>query len=567
MKILGIHCSTINTSACILVNGQIKFAIQEERITREKFTGDFPDQSIKACLNHEGINFKDLDYVVVGWNPSMFMKRFNPVISSKNIKQFNFYLLSDNLFKFSDRQFGDFTKIEHDNSNFPKIIHLNHHLAHAGNAFYLSNFKEAAILTCDFRGEFSSTSFCYGKKNKIKTLEVQDLPHSLGMFYSTFTELLGYKADSDEWKVMAMSAYNYKCDEYVKKIKKTFKLKKNGKLELISKYFSYFLYGSSHHLYTEKLLKLLNIKKIIKTNSPTISQIKIAKALQICAEEIASHFLKHIHKITRAKNIVLSGGFFYNSVFNGKIEKKSKFKKSFISYCPADAGNAMGSALFAYFNILNKKRFKINNSPYLGTSFKNSEIEKSFKRRRIKFEKINDFSKVVAKECYDQKVVGLFRNRMEFGDRALGNRSIIADPRFAEMKKKINDSVKYREPYRPFAPSVINEKANFFFEFTKGQENNYMERVLKVKKKYRKKLEAVTHFDDSARVQTVNKNNNKDFHKILLEFEKLSGIPILLNTSFNVNGEPVVCSPDDAINTFYNSKIDTLIIGDYLVRK
>ncbi len=568
ITILGLNSGEFNSSACIIINGIIKYATQEERLIREKFTKKFPIRSIRECLESQNLKLSDVDYVAIGWNPSLHMKKYNPILSSnRTLREYNFYTISDNLFNLDTREFGSYTKIEHDNKKFPKIYHINHHLCHAANGFYLSNFKSSAILTCDFRGELEATTFSFGNKNKIKKIESQNLPNSLGKFYSTFTELLGYKSDSDEWKVMAMSAYPYNCKEEIKKIKKTYNLKKNGKLELVSKYFEFSDSGNFNNFYSKDLLELLGIKKVEYLKKPSKKQIKIAKAMQICAEEIALHFLNHLYNLTKSKNIVLSGGFFLNSVFNGKIIKKTKFKNSYISYSPSDTGNSIGSALFLYYNILDNKKKIIPNTPFLGSNYNNSQILKILKKRNISYKKIKYLHKTVAEECSKQKIVGFFRGNLEFGDRALGCRSILADPRSKNMKDRINQSVKYRENYRPFAPSVAEESVNKFFESESDVKNEYMERVFKVKKNFTNKLPAITHLDLSARVQTVSKKLNTDFYKILREFEKITGYPILLNTSFNINGEPIVCSPDDALNTFYNSKIEILIIGDYLIKK
>ena len=407
---------------------------------------------------------------------------------------------------------------------------------------------------------------CIGKNNKIKVLQYQNVPDSLGMLYATFTAILGYRPDNDEWKVMAMSAYNLKYNLYVKKIKSTYRLLSNGKLKLEPKYYGFFEAGAKN-LFTKKILKLLNVKSTVYKSKPSEQDIMIAKALQYCAEEIATHYLKHLYKITKCKNLVLGGGFFMNSVFNGKIKEKTKFQNYFIPYAPTDAGNAVGSALDTYYCIFNKPRKIMSNSALLGPNFTNKEIELTLKKRKIKFIKIKNFAKVVANECNDGGIVAYFRNKLEFGDRSLGCRSIIADPRKSETKDKINMSIKYREKYRPFAPSVIEEKANIFFNVKKNYKCEYMEKVIPVRKKYRNQLKAVTHLDNSARLQTVSKKENSDFYKILIEFEKLTKLPILLNTSFNVNGEPIVNSPDDAISTFYKCKLKTLIIGDFLVRK
>ncbi len=566
--ILGLNSGEFNSSACVLKNGKIIFSVQEERLNREKFTKKFPTKSISECLKYAKIDLKKIDFVSIGWNPSMHMSRFNPLLSGQRIfREHNFYSISDNLFNLTPRDFGNYTFLKHNNKNFPGIYHVNHHCSHAANTFYLSNFNKAAILTCDFKGENQCTTWGMGFNNKIKILKSQNMPNSLGMFYATFTSILGYKPDSDEWKVMAMSGYNYDCKEYITKLRKTYKLLKNGELELIAKYFSYSNQGNSNSLYTKELMNLLNVKNVSYRNSPTKNQIKIAKALQFCAEEIAVHFLNHLYKITKCKNVALSGGFFMNSVFNGKIVKKTKFENSYIPHSPTDVGNSIGSALYLYYNILNKKKIKLKNTAYLGPEFSNNKILQALKKRNIKYYKINNFAKVVAEKCFEGQIVAFFRNRLEFGDRALGCRSILADPRFNKMKQKINNSIKYRESYRPFAPAVIDEKKHLYFEISRKEQFNYMEKVVKVKKNCQKKLQAITHLDGSARVQTVDKKDNKDFYNILKEFEKLSNFPILLNTSFNINGEPIVCSPDDALNTFFNSQLDVLIIGDYMIRK
>mgnify|MGYP000079305851 CR=1 FL=1 len=568
MYILGINTGEYNSSACILRNGQIKFAIQEERLNREKFTKKFPYKSIQKCLENQNIKFSDIDYVSFGWNPSNHMSRFNPLISShRSYREHNFYTLSDNLFNLAKREHGSHTQIIHDNPSFPRVYHINHHQCHAANAFYMSNFKSAAILTCDFRGEHESTTFNIGNDVKIYKLAEQNLPNSLGKFYATFTELLGYKSDSDEWKVMAMSAYPYICKDEIKKIKKCYSLGQNGKLELTSKYFEFSNFGNKNHFYTEELKDLFGIKKVFYQKKPSIKQIKIAKALQICAEEIGFHFLDHLYYLTKQKNLVVGGGFFLNTVFNGKITKKTNFKKVYIPYAPSDTGNSIGSALYLNNSILENKRVKINNSPFVGSEFTYKEIEIAIKKRKISFKKITNFHKFVAKQCMSNLVVGYFNGKLEFGDRSLGNRSIIANPLNKDIKNAINKSVKYRESYRPFAPSIKVDDLDKYFDAEGNKENNYMERVFKVKKRYRKNLPGITHLDNSARVQTVNKDMNIDFYKILDEFEKLSGFPILLNTSFNINGEPIVCTPDDALNTFYNSGIDVLILGRFAIFK
>lgn len=567
--ILGLNFGEFNSSACLLKNGKIKIAIQEERLNREKFTKKFPILSIKKILKFEKINLSDIDYVTVGWDPAKHMVRYNPLISSfRTLREYNLYTVSDNILNLkSDRDLGTHTSVIHDQKNFPKIFHINHHLSHAANAFYLSNFKSAAILTCDYRGEYESTTFSSGHGSKIKKLQSINLPNSLGKLYATFTELLGYKSDNDEWKVMAMSAYDVNCKEEVKKIKKCYKLSANGNFELVAKFFEYSNVGNNNHHYSNNLLELFNIKKVIYSSEPTKKQIKIAKALQICSEEIGFHFLNHLYKLTKNKNLVLSGGFFLNTVFNGKIIKNTKFKNLYIPYAPSDTGNSIGSALFLNYNILNKKKQTINNSPFIGLEYNNNQILNSIKRRKVKFEILKNKYKFIAKQCLNNKVVAFFNGKFEFGDRALGSRSILASPLSKNIKDIVNKSIKYREKYRPFAPSVTLEEFPKYFENNNCNNNFYMERVFKIKKEYQKKLPGVAHLDNTARVQTVDNKNSPDFYKILREFENISGFPILLNTSFNVNGEPIVNSPDDALSTFFNSGLDFLVLNNILISK
>ncbi len=568
MKILGLNAGEFNTSASMLIKGEITAAVQEERFTRNKFTKEFPYNSIRYCLAEEKLKISDLDAISFGWNPSAHMNSYNEQFSRTRIlRENNLYSMSDNLFNMSNRNVGDFTLVKHGNTkSMPEIFHVQHHLCHASTAFFLSNFDEAAILTADFKGETQCTTWSYGKGNNIKTIDFQNIPDSLGIIYATFTQLLGYKADSDEWKVMAMSAHNVDCKNYIKKIRSTYTLLNNGKLKLNKSFYGFFT-KENKNLYTKKLLNLLNVKKVFYKNNPLEKDILIAKALQFCAEEIAIHFLKHLYNLTKCKNLVLGGGFFMNSVFNGKISEKTNFKNVYISYAPTDTGNSIGSSLFTYHCIKKQKRKFISNTALLGPKYSNNYIESILTKRKIKFKKIVNHSKVIAKECFNGGVVAYFRNRLEFGDRSLGCRSIIADPRFEKTKDLINSSIKYREKYRPFAPSVIEEKADKFFSVKKGYKCKYMEKVIKVKPEFRSKLSAVTHYDGTGRLQTVSKKENIDFYNILSEFEKLSGFPILLNTSFNMNGEPVVNNPEDALKTFFNCKLKTMVIGNYLIKK
>jgi len=567
MYILGLNHGEINSSAALYHNGKIIAAAPEERFNRIKRSKSFPKQSVQFCLDFAGIKLKDVGYIVQAWYPGAGWIKYNPLLSGNRIKREDyFYTVPDNLFNLTDRTEQDWIMMSLDNDGLPPIYYIKHHRTHAANAFYLSPFEEAAILTCDFRGEFETTTMGFGKGNEIKTLEKMFIPHSLGVLYSSFTELLGYQIDGDEWKVMALSAFDVDCSSHLEKIKSTFKLLDNGLLELDVNYYKAAILGQPN-LYTEKLVELLGGRVGIAGEEPDQWHYSIAKAMQIVFEEIAIHMLLNLYERTKLKNVVLGGGSFMNSVFNGKVIENTPFENVYISHSPSDVGNSIGAALYVAHNLKNEDRNSTFNSSYLGPSFSDEEIQKTLERRKIVYEKIEDIPKTVANILSRGEIIARFNGRMEFGERALGNRSILADPRAENIKDKINSIIKYREGYRPFAPVIIQEKVCNYFDVSETFTCHYMEKVVQIKKEFHKELPAVTHVDGSGRVQTVSEKHNLSFYQIIKEFELLTGLPIVLNTSFNIAGEPVVLSPDDALSTFYNSGLEYLMIGGFLVKK
>jgi len=567
MYILGLNHGEINSSAALYHNGKVIAAAPEERFNRIKRSKSFPKKSVQFCLDFADIKLKDVDYIVQAWYPGAGWVKYNPLLSENRIKREDyFYTVPDNLFNLTDRKDQDWIMMSSDNDGLPPIYYIKHHRSHAANAFYLSPFEEAAILTCDFRGEFETTTMGFGKGNEIKILEKMFMPHSLGVLYSTFTELLGYQVDGDEWKVMALSAFDIDCSFHLEKIKSTFRLLDNGLLDLDLNYYKAAILDQPS-LYTEKLVKLLGGRVGIAREEPDHWHYSIAKAMQIVFEEIAIHMLLNLYERTKLKNVVLGGGSFMNSVFNGKVIENTPFENVYISHSPSDLGNSIGAALYVAHNLKNEDRNTTFNSSYLGPSFSDEDIKKTLKRRKITYEKIEDIPKTVAGILHRGEIIARFNGRMEFGERALGNRSILANPRDKNIKDKINSVIKYREGYRPFAPVVTQEKVCDYFEVSDTFTCNYMEKVVPIKKEFHKELPAVTHIDGSGRVQTVSEKHNLSFYQIIKEFELLTGCPILLNTSFNIAGEPVVLSPDDALSTFYNSGLEYLMIGSFLVKK
>ncbi len=568
MIILGLNHGEFNSSAAILENGKVISGSPEERFSRRKLTKDFPINAIRFCLNYSKKQLKDCDYIAQAWNPGEYWQKFNPLISSfRSRREDYFFTIPDNLLNISERKTPKWTIMNFsDNTSLPPIYYVRHHLAHAANAFFLSPFKESAILTCDWNGEFESTTIGYGNENDIDIIANQKLPHSLGLFYATFTSLLGYRPDSDEWKVMALSAFNVDHEEVLEKIRKTVFLKEDGLFELDESYYHGELSGYPK-LYSQKLIDLLGGKEGKPGENPTDWHLKIAKGMQQISEEVVMHVLNYLHKKTKSENIVVGGGFFMNSVCNGKILEKSPFKKFYVSYAPSDVGNSIGAALYVSHCIHKEKRNMEQNLSYIGPSFNDSEIIHVLNRRKIKYERIKNPEIKIAEILSNNEIVSCFHGKMEFGERALGNRSILANPKNAEIKDKINSIIKYRENFRPFAPVVLFEKSSIYFDVPKDFECKHMEKVVQVKPEYQNRLGAVTHVDGSGRVQTVKKEDNQFLYSIIIEFEKKTGLPILLNTSFNVNGEPIVLSPDDALNTFFNSGLEHLFLENFYVKK
>jgi len=393
------------------------------------------------------------------------------------------------------------------------------------------------------------------------------MPNSLGMFYATITQLLGYKPDQDEWKVMALSAMQKGEDKsIIKKFEKLFKLCPNGEVIFNQEYFR----GNDlclPNLYSDKLFNLLGGDKKLINKKYSDWHIAVATAMQITSEKICFHYLDELYRITKSKNLCLSGGFFMNSVINGKILENTNFQNIYIPFAPTDAGNSIGAALYVSNHLKKNKRVKKKYYSQIGPEFEKKYILKVLKTRKINYKTSENIAIDAAKLIYKYGFIGYCEGKSEFGDRALGNRSILGDPTKKNIKEKINSAIKFREMYRPFAPVAKKENLTKYFHVKKKFTNDYMEKVIKVKKKYINKIPSVIHFDQSARVQTVDKKTPNKLYSILTEFEKLSTYPILLNTSFNINGEPMVLKPEDAINTFYNSGLEVLILNDFIIFK
>jgi len=569
MRILGINHDMYITSAALIIDGKIIAACPEERLNRDKLTRVFPTNAVNFCLKKANLRLDQIDFITNSYNPSVHLKKFNPIYStSRRFRGDYYYSIPDFLLN-RDRQIKEdsdysFQKIKLGTKEL-NIYYITHHLCHAANGFYLSPFNRSAILTADSAGEDDSANFFIGEKNKIKLFKRIKIPHSIGSFYSTFTEFFGYRSESDEWKVMALSAYGKNNNKFYKIIRNMVSLKPNGSFELDQSYFKQHIHKMPN-FYTDKFVKILG-KPREKNKIFTKRNFDIATAMQQVFEEICSHMLKSLYSKTRMKNLVLSGGSFMNSVFNGKAHKLSPFKNVWISSCPDDSGLSIGSALYLYNNILQKKtRYELKHN-FLGPNYSSDKIKSDLIKYKVKFKYEKNITKIVSEELTNGKLVGWFQGRMEFGQRALGNRSILADPRDKNSKIKVNQAVKYRESFRPFAPAVIDKYAHEYFDLAKGEKVPFMEKVVMVKKNKRNIIPAVVHKDFTARVQTVDNQTNKIFYNLINNFYKKTGVPMLLNTSFNLNGEPIACSPTDAIRTFYSCGLDILAMDNFIVYK
>jgi len=566
--ILGLNDGEINSSAALVKGGQLLAGCPEERFSRQKRTKAFPRRSVEFCLDTAGIALADCAAIAQAWNPGASWHKFNPVLSGQRVRREDyFYSVPDNLLNLKERTAGDWVKMDFaPETGLPPVYYVQHHRCHAANAFFLSPFEEAAILTVDWRGEYECTTWSHGRGSDIEVLQSQHIPNSLGMFYGTFTEFLGYKPDSDEWKVMALSAFDLDCSNYEKAIRETIKLCDDGTMELNQTYYTGALIDQPK-LYTQKFIDMLGGREGVPGEEAGEWHCKVARAMQRVAEDIACHYLEHLHKLTNCTSLALSGGFFMNSVFNGKVLERTPFENVYVSYAPADVGNSIGAALYVAHCLMGAPRVFADNPSQIGPSFSNDDVEQALKRRGIAYTRVDDIEAAIAQRLADGEIIALCQGPMEFGERALGNRSIIADPRRDDMKDRINASIKYREAYRPFAPAVLFEKAAQYFEVAQNFESPHMEKVVPVREDHRAALPAITHVDGSGRVQTVKPETSPFFYKVISEFEKRTGYPMVLNTSFNINGEPIVLSPDDAISTFFNSGLETLAVGNFIVEK
>ena len=559
--ILGISCFFHDAAACLIKDGKIIAAVAEERLNRLKHFSGFPELAIDYVLRAGRINPEAIEAVAFYDKPFIkFDRLLTSIIATWPRSR---ALFTHAIPEWAAHKLRVEDKIENMLGRLPPIYYLEHHLSHAASAFYHSGFKEAAILTLDGVGEWTTGTLGYAKGRQITLpLEIR-FPHSLGLLYSAITTYLGFAANDAEWKVMGLAPYGE--PRLVNKFYKLIDIYDDGSFRLDMDYFSY--HFSRETMFNERLVNLLGEPPRQPESAITSFHQDVAASLQVIVQEIIKRLLKTVYNRFPSQNICLAGGIILNSLANGRLLPRGPFKSWYIPSAPGDDGGAIGAALALYHEIYNQPRLPQLDASFFGPEFRLEAIRGYLKSRKLSFKELTD-DKIItylAEALKRNKIVGLFRGQMEFGPRALGNRSILANPTSPKMKDYINQKIKYRESFRPLAPAVIAEAAPKYFEL--GAPSPFMSSVFKVKKAYQNKLPAITHVDGSARLQTVSVGQNKFLYQLLKKFGELSGYPVLVNTSFNRRGEPIVCTPHDAVECFLNTSLDILVLNSCLLIK
>lgn len=590
MKILGISALYHDSAAALLVDGELVAAAQEERFSRIKFDAGFPRYSVEYCLEEAGLTMEDIDHVVFYEKP---LPKFQRILQSslstfpKSWKVFREAMMT----WFSEKLWVKGKLMEWLEIPSEKLLFVDHHMSHAASAVFCSPYEEAAVLTIDGVGEWTSTargvcktSFEDGNVNSITLNEEIRFPHSLGLLYSAFTAWEGFMVNSGEYKLMGMAPYGN--PKYMDKIEKVIKVHEDGSFHLNLEYFSF--HHSATHTFSQKFVDLFGPPRPIegefftemtggvdgRTKEAEKNQYyaDIAASIQRLTEEIILKMARSLHKTTGCKNLVMAGGVALNSVANGRLMRETPFEGIFIQPNAGDAGGALGAALYAYHVLLKKPRKHIMEHAYYGKGYQPDEIQATLDKLGLKysrFDETKDLAGRIVDAILDQQVIALHQGRFEWGPRALGNRSIMADPRNEDMKDIINTKIKFREPFRPFAPVVPEADAPKYFDLgpAEGQyPQRFMLMVSPVVESEQEKIPTVSHMG-TGRLQVVRDDWNPLYHGIVKQFGEATGIPVLVNTSYNLRGEPLVTSPNDAFNTFNASDIDMMIVAPFVVEK
>ena len=559
MNILGINYFFHDSTACLVADGKIAAVIEEERLTRNKHTGAFPVKSIQCCLEIANLKPSDIDAVAVSIKPTKdwAAKTVYGLSHLTNARPFLNHELVRASYK--QRSFWDWYRGLWP-SDGPKVHFVPHHESHAAGSFLVSPYESAAILSLDGSGEWATSFLGKGEGNAITCYQQSFFPMSLGSIYEAATEFCGFKPNYDEGKTMGLAPFG-DPKVYQKAVSDIVKVDEEGSIKIDLSYFNYQFWG--HQRCSQKFYGAFgNPRKGEKFDD---NHVNVAAAFQHVLEERALELCAILRKKTQSRYLIISGGVALNSVMNGRIVRESGFEDIYVMPAAGDNGTAIGAAYYVYHVLHGHARANVHDDPYLGTAYSDAEIGKLIRECKLTAVKHDDIATEAARLLAEGNILGWFQGRMEIGPRALGNRSILANPTLPHMKDKINAEVKHREAYRPFAPSATVEEQNRYFDSI--GESPFMLKVCPVKMEMRDVLPAITHVDGSARLQTVSKSINPVYHDLIRKVGEKTGVPVLLNTSFNIQGEPIVESPIHAIRCFFSTGLDALALGSYLIKK
>ena len=582
MIVLGLNAYHGDSSACILIYGKLTAAAEEERFRRVKHWAGFPSEAIKYCLKEANVRVEEIDHIAVNRNPTanlfrkvIFASQKHPSLNLVKDRFKNATRIRDIKSKLAEEFEIETSKLK------AEVRHVEHHIAHLGSAFFVSPFDKAAVVSVDGFGDFVGAMWGIGQGHSMDVKDRVFFPHSLGLFYLSLTQYLGFPKYGDEYKVMGLSSYG--GPTYLDKMRQIVRLDNNGKFKLNLNYFIHHSEGvtmtweggepTMGPVYSQEMEKCLGPAR--KKNEPITREYEnIAASLQAMYEEAFFDLLNHVHNQTKIPILCLAGGCAMNSVANGKIFDRTPFQDVYIQAAAGDAGGAPGAAYYVWHQILGNQRNFVMDTAYWGPQFGEVEISEELRMKSEELNKLGcettkienklELCKRTAQEIADGKVVGWFQGRMEWGPRALGNRSIVVDPRRKEMKDILNARIKRREAFRPFAPSILLEKAGEYF--VKDYPDPFMIKVYPIRPEKRSVIPAVTHVDGSGRLQTVKREDNPLYWHLIKEFENITGVPVVLKTSFNEN-EPIVCSPQEALECFLRTKMDDLVLGNYFIER
>ena len=576
MYVLGINAYHGDAAAALIRDGRLIAAVEEERFNRCKHSAGFPEQAIRYCLKEAGIGVEDLDHVGISRDPSAHLHK-KILFAATRIKSLARSQIKDrlgNAARVRDlkeelaRVFGVSKK--HLRARFHNV---EHHRAHLASCFFVSPFERAALLSIDGFGDFISTMWAVGEENSIDVLGHVEYPHSTGIVYTATTQFLGFPHYGDEGKVMGLAPYGQ--PRFINEFREIIRAEENGQFRLNLDFFRHHSEGvemtwdagspTIGRVYSDQFTRIFGPARV-EGEPLTDRERDIAASLQLRLEEVGFHILNNLHERTGLTDLGVAGGVAYNSVMNGKILLETPFKRVYVQPAAGDSGTALGVCYQIYNEVLKCERGEVMDGAYTGPQFSDEEIRAALEQSGFAFESYtdNEVTKHAAHDIAAGLVVGWFQGRMEFGPRALGNRSIVADPRRAEMKDILNDRIKKREPFRPFAPSILEERVGDYFEQTHPAPTMLM--VYQIREERRSQIPAVTHIDGSGRLQTVSRALNERYYQLISDFAELTGVPVILNTSFNEN-EPIVCTPREAIECFRKTKMDVLYLGNFAVRR